>query len=150
METKAPSSMASEISDKARWSWRPEVRKTCETRSISIMAAACLGDSAASTRASGRDGNTFIPALLPGIGPLGAQGFPINGLSIAETCKFWRCRFATTISLGTGSPEHRAYRRRVETAQFQRQRYQFVVAWLDLGQHKILDNSKIVPLANHM
>ena len=40
METKAPSSIVSEISDNAKWSWRPEVRNTCETRSISIMALA--------------------------------------------------------------------------------------------------------------
>src|SRR5258708_4171999 len=45
METKAPSSIVSEISDNAKWPWRPEGRNTCETRSISIMALAgyCVG-----------------------------------------------------------------------------------------------------------
>jgi hypothetical protein len=39
------------------------------------MAAAVPRAGADPSRTSDRDGNTFIPALLPGIGPSGSQGF---------------------------------------------------------------------------
>jgi hypothetical protein len=53
------------------------VRKTCETRSISIMAAAGWRAGATFASTSGRDGASFISAFLPGMGPSGTDGFPI-------------------------------------------------------------------------
>jgi hypothetical protein len=66
METKAPSSTDREMSDSATWSWRVEVRNTCETPSISIMAAAFRAG-ACPARGSDRDGKIVIPASLAGV-----------------------------------------------------------------------------------
>src|SRR3979411_356077 len=80
--------------------------------------------------------NCFIAASLPDGRPSG-------------TAAFWIFR-GQSISLGTGSPKHRANRRRVKTLKLQRQRNQFIVAGYDVGQYEILDNPKIVPPANHV
>src|ERR1700730_6008744 len=77
METKAPSSIVSEISDKAKWSWRPEVRNTCETWSISIMAFAGPRAGADSASTPLGDGDAFIPASLPDEDPSGTAAFPV-------------------------------------------------------------------------
>jgi len=48
--------------------------KTCETRSISIMAAAGCRAGGAFASMSGRDGTSFIFAFLPGMDPSGTDG----------------------------------------------------------------------------
>ncbi|MGY8633224.1 hypothetical protein RAD15_12175 [Bradyrhizobium sp. 14AA] len=63
METKAPSSIDSEMSDKAKCSLRAEVWKTCETRSISMIAEAGFGRVTGSTHSLDLEGTTFIPSL---------------------------------------------------------------------------------------
>ena len=88
METKAPSPMVKEISDNARWSWRPEVLNTCETWSISIMAVGHPPADAGFASTCGRD--TFISAFLPDMVrklPIAPHGKVKSG--IPETCKAW-------------------------------------------------------------
>ena len=78
--------------------------------------------------------------------------------SIAETCKAWRCRFGAPppacFANSTAYSFHRLSTARTGAAsrplELQRQRNQFVVAGHDVGEHEILDNSKIVPPANHV
>ena len=61
METNAPSSIVKEISDSAKCSFRAEVWKTCETRSISMIAEAGFCDVAGLTHSL--EGIIFIPPL---------------------------------------------------------------------------------------
>src|SRR5580693_5385601 len=48
------------------------------------------------------------------------------------------------------SPKHRPDGRCVEALELQRQSNQFVVAGCDVGESEILDNTKIMPPANHV
>ena len=80
METKAPSSTVSEMSDNARWLCRPEVWNICETASISIMAAACAPDAAGcgfrwNFRAAMATPSSAL--LFPNSHRLGGDGAPI-------------------------------------------------------------------------
>src|SRR6185437_12248768 len=65
IETNAPSSMVSEISDSARWLRRPDVSNIWDTRSISIIATGCACPDDGSVCTPGRNGTTLIRIISP-------------------------------------------------------------------------------------